>query len=101
MLIVMPLEAYSEKMLTYRYIRVAFIDISSCKKYATKNHCSRPAPLLWRLVDLRVVLELGPFLLRLHLRQRRRQGRLAVVHVPDRAHVQVRLCRSRRFAAET
>ena len=47
--------------------------------------------LLRRLVDLVVRHELAAMLLRHHLRQRRRQRRLAVIHVPNRPHVHVRL----------
>src|SRR5690606_33333494 len=47
--------------------------------------------LLRRRVDRVVGLELAAETLRAHLRQRRRQRRLAVVHVADRAHVHVGL----------
>jgi hypothetical protein len=47
--------------------------------------------LFRRLVDLVVRLELATETLRADLRQRRRQRRLAVVHVTDRANVHVRL----------
>ncbi len=51
-----------------------------------------PARLfLRRRVDLVVGLRLAAELLRQHRRDRRRQRRLAVVHVTDRAHVHVRL----------
>ena len=51
-----------------------------------------PARLLFRrLVNLVVGRELAPDLLRHHLGQRRRQRRLAVIHVPNRPHVHVRL----------
>ena len=46
---------------------------------------------LRRRIDLVVVLRLAAELLRQHVRHRRRQRRLAVIHVPDRAHVDVRL----------
>jgi hypothetical protein len=46
--------------------------------------------LLRRIVDLVVGLELGLAQKLAHLRDRRRQGRLAVVDVPHRPHVQVR-----------
>jgi hypothetical protein len=44
-----------------------------------------------RRVDLVVGLGLATELGRQHRRDRRRQRRLAVIHVPDRAHVHVRL----------
>ena len=47
--------------------------------------------LLRRRIDLVVVLRLAPELLRQDVRHRRRQRRLAMIHVPDRAHVHVRL----------
>ncbi len=47
--------------------------------------------LFRRLVDLVVRLELTAMLLGHHLRQRRRQRRLAMVHVTNRPHVHVRL----------
>ena len=47
--------------------------------------------LFRRRVDRVVRLELATELLRAHLRQRRRQRRLAVVHVTNRAHVHVGL----------
>ena len=47
--------------------------------------------LFRRRVDLVVRLELAAKALRADLRQRRRQRRLAVIHVTDRAHVHVRL----------
>ncbi|GJE04103.1 hypothetical protein GMJLKIPL_6063 [Methylobacterium isbiliense] len=47
--------------------------------------------LLRRLVDLVVGRERGPARLRQNLRDRRRQRRLAVVNVPDRPDVAVRL----------
>ena len=51
-----------------------------------------PARLLFRrLVDLVVGHERAAVRLRHHLRQRRRQRRLAVVHVTNRPHVHVRL----------
>jgi hypothetical protein len=51
-----------------------------------------PARLLFRRrVDLVIRLELATKPLSAHLRQRRRQRRLAVVHVTDRAYVHVRL----------
>src|SRR5437773_1577792 len=51
-----------------------------------------PARLfLRRRIDLVVVLRLPTVLLRQHMRHRRRQRRLAVVHVSDRPHVHVRL----------
>ena len=46
---------------------------------------------LRRRIDLIVVLRLPAKLLRQHVRHRRRQRRLAVIHVPNRAHVHVRL----------
>ena len=51
-----------------------------------------PARLFFRRrVDLVVRLELAAKPLRANLRQRRRQRRLAVIHVADRAHVHMRL----------
>src|SRR3989449_940636 len=50
-----------------------------------------PALRLRRLRHLIVCHVGGQPLLRRHLRQRRRQRRLAVVHMPDRPHVHVRL----------
>ena len=47
--------------------------------------------LLRRRVNLVVVLRLPAVLLRQHVRHRRRQRRLAVIHVPNRPHVHVRL----------
>src|SRR5690606_29025950 len=47
--------------------------------------------LLRRTVDRVVGMELAAETLRTDLRQRRRQRRLAVVHVTDRAHVHVGL----------
>ena len=47
--------------------------------------------LFRRLVDLVVGREGRPARLRQNLRDRRRQRRLAVIHVPDRADVAVRL----------
>src|SRR5205085_1467441 len=47
--------------------------------------------LLRRRVDLVVVLRLTAVLLRQDVRHRRRQRRLAVIDVTDRAHVHVRL----------
>src|SRR5690606_15126541 len=47
--------------------------------------------LLRRIVNLVVTAYLAPVPLRHHLRQRRRQRRLPVVHVPNRPHVHVRL----------
>src|SRR5580765_7599886 len=52
---------------------------------------------LRRRVDLVVVLRLPTVLLRQHVRHRRRQRRLTVVHVPDRPHIHVRL-RALKFA---
>ena len=78
MLIVMPL--YRKRALRVNFGNVVIEDY-------------RPAPLLWRLINLRVVFEPGSLFLRLHFRQRRRERRLTVVHVPDRAHIQVRLDR--------
>src|SRR5699024_6697077 len=50
------------------------------------------APLFFRrTLDRAEVLEIAAKLLGTHLRQRRRQRRLAVIHVTDRAHVHVRL----------
>ena len=49
-----------------------------------------PPLRLRRLRDLVIRHELRPPLVRRHLRQRRRQGRLPVVDVPDRPHVHVR-----------
>ena len=67
---------------------------AGCNEFGIKKPLSySPAPLLRRLVNLGVVLEPGPLFRRLHFRHRRRQRRLPVVHVPDRAHVQVRLGR--------
>jgi hypothetical protein len=48
-------------------------------------------PLLRRLVDLIERHEVRQTLRRLTLRDRRRQRRLAVIHVADRPHVHVRL----------
>mmetsp|Transcript_25117 Transcript_25117/g.77510 ORF Transcript_25117/g.77510 Transcript_25117/m.77510 type:complete len:223 (-) Transcript_25117:26-694(-) len=50
-----------------------------------------PRALLGRLVDVFVRRELGAPLFREHLRDRRRQRRLPVVHVTNRPHVHVRL----------
>src|SRR5690606_11855098 len=50
-----------------------------------------PRLLLRRRVDRRVVLRLATKPLRQHRRDRRRQRRLAMVHVTNRAHVHVRL----------
>ena len=50
--------------------------------------------LLRRLVDLVERHELRPALLRQHLRDRRRQRRLAMVHVTDRPDIQCGLVRS-------
>jgi hypothetical protein len=50
-----------------------------------------PLALLRRLVDLVERHELGESLLRLDLRDRRRQRRLPVIDVPDRTDVHVRL----------
>jgi hypothetical protein len=47
--------------------------------------------LFRRVVDLVVGLRLAAELLRLHHRQGRRQGGLAMVHVANRPHVHVRL----------
>src|SRR5512143_3426373 len=52
-----------------------------------------PPPLTLRRLRHLVVADVGraPPLVRRHLRQRRRQRRLPVVHVPDRPHVHMRL----------
>src|SRR5207245_10757407 len=47
--------------------------------------------VLLRRIDVVVVPRLRPVLLGQTVRHRRRQRRLAVIHVPDRAHVRVRL----------
>src|ERR1019366_7910684 len=54
-------------------------------------------PLFRRLVDLVVRRKRREVLLRQSLRDRCRQRRLAMVHVPDRAYVQVRLVANKFF----
>src|SRR5690606_41712170 len=60
--------------------------------FAVRRRGRAAARLLFRpRLDRAVVLEVAAKALRAHLRQRRRQRRLAVTHVPDRPHVHVRL----------
>ena len=47
---------------------------------------------VWGLVDIGVIRDLGASPLRENLRDRRRQRRLAVINVTNRANVAMRLC---------
>ena len=74
-----------------RAVHVRVVPVRRLVLHVRRRDRDAALPLLRRLVDLVERHERRQALLRLPLRDRRRQRRLAVVHVTDRPHVHVRL----------
>ena len=74
-----------------RAVHVRVVPVRRLVLHVRRRDRDPALPLLRRLVDLIERHEVRQALLRLTLRDRRRQRRLAVVHVTNRPHVHVRL----------
>src|SRR6185312_1078055 len=74
-----------------RTVHVRVVPLRTLVLHVRRRNRDPPLALLRRLVDLIVRRHLRQPLLRLNRRDRRRQRRLPVVHMPNRPHVHMRL----------
>src|SRR5690606_33811992 len=79
-----------------RTVHVRVVPLVALVLHVRRRNRNAPRLLLRRLVDLVVRTELSTVTLRHHLRQRRRQRRLTMIHMTNRPYVYVRL-RSHKF----
>src|SRR5438552_1649114 len=75
-----------------RTVDVRVVALARLVLHVRHRYRDPPLPLFRRIVDRAVLPDRDPLVLRVqHLRDRRRQRRLAVIDVPNRPHVHVRL----------